>query len=566
MNMTNKKQTYLFIGFSLLCTLAFAYPYLIKDFLPLEHDTLFHLSRIEGLAQSFKDGELIARIYPYKNLSFGYASPLFYSDFFLIIPAILYNLGLGIASCYKLVILVSTFLSCYFAMRLVFKITNHHYAPYIAGVLYLFNNYRISDVYVRGALGEVMGFIFLPIVLLGIYYVLYDNHKDWKYLVIGFGGLALTHNITFVLACILFIFFILFRLKFLLQNKNRFISILKAATITFLLTAFFTLPMLEQLKSQEMYLNYYTSSSSLTGSTLPIWKYFVNTTVFGFGSNDMSKELSMLLNVGYFLMIVPLYYLFKKKKDNPFIMHCTFIGYLLLLLPIDLLPWKYFYMFSLIQFPWRLLMISSLCLMIPASLIPFEFKFNKQITTFTVITLLLFEGLWHIQPVLNRDFGITSKTQYSELLDGSIVDPFYSAHYVRVELAGADYLPVNSPDFRQIQAVITDINSNPVSASSSRKGTTLSLNYLTPNQTYILPVTYYKGYQVYSIEPENDTLTKVLTYQADNSFVAFDANDSSSYVLKYVPTFIQYSSLFISCITLLGIILFKLKKLLQKND
>ncbi len=62
----------------------------------LEHDTCFHLSRIEGLAQSFKDGIYMPRIYPYKNNNFGYASPLFYCDFFfLIIPALLYNAGLS---------------------------------------------------------------------------------------------------------------------------------------------------------------------------------------------------------------------------------------------------------------------------------------------------------------------------------------------------------------------------------------------------------------------------------------------------------------------------------------
>lgn len=562
--MNNRKRNLLFIAFSILCTLVFVYPYLVKDFLPLEHDTLFHLSRIEGLAQSFKDGEFIARIYPYKNMSFGYASPLFYSDFFLIIPALLYNFGMSIVTCYKLILLITTFLSCFFAMKLVSKISLNEFAPYLGGVLYLFNNYRITDVYVRGALGEVMGFIFLPLVLLGIYYLLYDDETKWHYLVFGFGGLALTHNITFVLACILFLFFIILRFKFLLQNKNRIKSILYAVLITFLLTAFFTLPMLEQLKSQDFYLNYYTSSSSMTSYTLPLWKYFTNTTVFGYGSNDMSKELSMILNIGYFLMFVPLLYLLKKKKDQPFVLHCLIIGYILLLLPINLLPWNYFFMFSLIQFPWRLLMISSLCLIIPASIAPFQFNWNKKIIALSCIGILLLEGIWHILPVMNRTSGITSKTEYSQLIDGSMIDPFYSATYVRVELAGADYLPSGSPDYRYITTEVTDENQVPVHSIQTRKGTTLTIDNLEPNRTYILPVTYYKGYQVYSVNNETNKLEKIKTYQAPNTLVGFDGNNSSSYVLKYVPTFIQTSSLFISIFTLFVIIVIKLKKSLHK--
>ena len=68
-------------------TCLLMYPYLIRDLLPIEHDTFFHLSRIENLSLSIREGQFLPAVYPYENGGFGYASPLFYSDVLLIIPA-----------------------------------------------------------------------------------------------------------------------------------------------------------------------------------------------------------------------------------------------------------------------------------------------------------------------------------------------------------------------------------------------------------------------------------------------------------------------------------------------
>ena len=72
--------------FFLLCALGlallFVLPWLMKDQLGIEHDTFFHLSRIEGMARSLQAGHFPPYIYPYKNNGFGYAAPLFYCDLF----------------------------------------------------------------------------------------------------------------------------------------------------------------------------------------------------------------------------------------------------------------------------------------------------------------------------------------------------------------------------------------------------------------------------------------------------------------------------------------------------
>ena len=70
------------------------FPYLTNN-LGLEHDTMFHLSRIEGYAKAISNFDFIPNIYPLKNDGFGYGSPMFYSDILLLFPAILYNLNIS---------------------------------------------------------------------------------------------------------------------------------------------------------------------------------------------------------------------------------------------------------------------------------------------------------------------------------------------------------------------------------------------------------------------------------------------------------------------------------------
>ncbi|NLC96540.1 MAG: YfhO family protein, partial [Erysipelotrichaceae bacterium] len=196
--MKNKNYLITFI-ICLIITSFFLFPYIINNKLPLEHDTLFHLSRIEGYANALKHYDFIPRIYPLKNDGFGYASPLFYCDIFLLFPSLMYNLGFSLTTSYKFLIFFSTLFSCYSMYLLVHTITRNKYSAIISTIAYTFSNYHISDVYVRSSLGEILALIFFPLVLLGIYELFYTNKPKYIYLIIGFSGLLLSHNISFLL-------------------------------------------------------------------------------------------------------------------------------------------------------------------------------------------------------------------------------------------------------------------------------------------------------------------------------------------------------------------------------
>ena len=549
--------------YALLLTVLFCWPYLFRDFLNIGHDTFFHLSRIQGLAEAISRGDWFPAVYPYKNNGFGYASPLFYSDFFLVLPALLYNAGLNLAACYKLVIFACTFCSCLAMMHLIARVSDHASAVYLGGFLYLFSNYRITDVYVRGALGEVMAMIFLPLLLAALYDLLdRQDTAHWLNLALASAGLVLCHNLTFLFGMIMLLLMLLcYRRKL---TKEVFLAGCKAMGTAFLLTAFFTLPMIEQLGSQAFYLSYYASSSDLGSQAMRLWQYFANTTVFGMGGNTYPEDATMLENIGWFLTFAPLlYFLLPKnwRQAHPFVRRCLILGYVFLILPSDLIPWDSLAVFRVIQFPWRLMTIAAVFLCVPAAVcLPVLLKKEEHLIVFALIAVLSAEGIWHLLPVLTQTFGITSQTVYSDITSGNLIDPYYSAFYVRVECAGGDYLPIGSPDFREYSTCIKDGSGNDIACSYSKQGNSLSFTLDADKQgrTVILPLTYYKGYQVYALN--GGARQAVSTLESADCMVSFVSTGAGTYICRYVPTLTQTVSRWISLFAFLLIIV-----LHQKN-
>src|SRR5699024_5520562 len=79
------------------------------DFLYTGHDLRFHCYRIWAAAQALADGQFPVRMFTDGFHGYGAATPLYYCDLFLYIPALLYNAFLPLQTCYQIyVLLVNT--------------------------------------------------------------------------------------------------------------------------------------------------------------------------------------------------------------------------------------------------------------------------------------------------------------------------------------------------------------------------------------------------------------------------------------------------------------------------
>ena len=202
------KNIYKIIIFSFLSIALLASIPFFKDTSRAGYDTIFHFSRIEGMARSILDGTWFPKVYPYKLNGYGYVSPTFYCDFLLIIPALIYNSGLSIIKTYKLTMFILSVLSGISIGYTISKISNKKFAPYLGIMLYVLSQYRLLNIYVRGALGELFGFVFFPLIILGAKSILFDSRPKIIYLIVAFSGLVLSQYFFFMGCILLAIIFI----------------------------------------------------------------------------------------------------------------------------------------------------------------------------------------------------------------------------------------------------------------------------------------------------------------------------------------------------------------------
>lgn len=513
---------------ALIVTCVFCFPYLRNSFLYIGHDHFFHLSRITGMADALSRGDLLPLIYPYKNNGFGYAGPTFYCDLLLIPFALLYLCGIALSTTYKIVIFTATlaaYLSMYYCLKQMFgKSMNAH----IVAILYTFANYHLVNVYIRGALGEIFALIFFPLVFLGLYQILVQKKSSCTTLCAGITGLILSHNISFVFGMIPVLLYTCIFSGDLRVSQLR--TIFRALAWAFLLTAWYTLPMLEQLRQQKLIVHFYAANLALESQAMNLHDYMTNT---------LASPLDFHTNLGWFLPLlsVPVFFLrIRSRKVHLFILTTAVLGWICFLLPAELIPWDKLVHLRFIQFPWRLMILAlpAFCIC-TCALFTYAKGMRNAIVTLGITLLILINTGFHIHGLCSDawDFGITSGTTYEDILAGEVIDPYFSATYMRVELAGGEYLPLYTADFRDYPPVIRNSNGEKLPVSYTKNGNTLSFQL--PEEykdtSLVLPLTWYKGYQVQT--RKNGTWVNVPTFRSDHAFVLFTAEDAGDYRCIY---------------------------------
>lgn len=157
------------------------------------HDTAFHLARLESIYQGLRAGEFPVRIGSAQKAGFGSLSATMYPQLFLYPFALLRFAGISLMLCYKL-LTVSINIGCslitYYAVK---NICHSEKTGILVSILYTFSLYRLTNVYLRSALGENLAMTFIPLVLWGIYEVLWGNDKKWPLLALGMSAVLQSH-------------------------------------------------------------------------------------------------------------------------------------------------------------------------------------------------------------------------------------------------------------------------------------------------------------------------------------------------------------------------------------
>ena len=253
----------------LIFTLFSTYLYFYKG-LNTGDDFFYHLGNIMDEYKTILDGEKLSPISGNLIAGLGVGNRLFYSPLSHFSVALmtlflkLFNGSMFLA--YKLVVIITVFISGVFMYRFMMHITkNSKVASLIAATCFILYPYRMFDAFCRLAFAETYAIAFLPLFFMGLYDVC--HFKDNKINVIAFievifGGaiLYLSHNITALYAYLAGIIYLLCNIKNIIKLFKNKRYILYCGVSVILLIGIASFAFVSQFELLSM--NYYNVSDS----------------------------------------------------------------------------------------------------------------------------------------------------------------------------------------------------------------------------------------------------------------------------------------------------------------
>lgn len=338
-----------------------------KETLNLTHDVYFHLARIENIVSGLEMGDFPVRLGGYSYNGYGAITSVFYPDVFLY-PLALMRMGGAsqtyVMNVYYVAVNIVTAACMYVCAKRIF---GNRWAGVFASILYLLADYRISNVFTRTTVGEMTAMAFMPLFVLGLWEVVLGDKRRWRVLTFGAASVFLCHLISTVLCAIIAVVFCLVYIRRIVR-EGRLAAIGKAALSTVLLCAF-------QLAPFIMYSAQGVNASSLKADVVSSALEPAQLFVLGEGTlNPWPKNSHILyfsVEIGLPLIIcaaMALYAIVLCEKRGG---AEKLAGLLLLggvgfaLVSTTLFPWEKANILtdgaiSYIQFPWRLLMLTTL--------------------------------------------------------------------------------------------------------------------------------------------------------------------------------------------------------------
>ncbi len=546
----NEIDFFLLIFFSLILSI----PYLLPDSYSHAEDLFFHLSRIEGIAEGIRAGYFPVRNELFWLKNYGYGTGYFYPDLFLYFPVLLRLLGFSLLSCYKIFIIFCTFLSLisiYLTTKVIFE---NRYAGLATSIIFGFCTYRCIAVFYRAAAGEAQAFIFFPLIVLGIYYLLNGRPDRWWIFGAGFWGLLSCHIISLTLAgCLTFVYFLV-RIRTILKDRSIVTGILKAFFLTILLGAGFWLPMLEQMNGNSLNMNILVSSKvgGLIKNNVSAAK---NLLIF-FHDWKYDADYSRAVYPGWVFLAIPFLRIIlfvQKKKVHKAADIMLAAGIVLMICSTDLFPWKYIVWFiNRIQFSWRLLALVSVLLPICGGL--YYAELNRSSRSFAAPGILVI-----VCAVCS--FQIYRDT----ILNRTVPEDRFIMQDNRV--AGMEYLPSG------LRAEFIDKNRDTVGkdpsdveiTSHKRSGLSFTFSYQyagdEPLLRFTVPLIRYYGYKGTYTSPDGET-TPVPVDRSENGLALVQLPNSSGGTIRvaYHKTGFEKAGEIISLLTMFCGIFFVIQK------
>lgn len=533
------------------------YPYL-NNRIFYAHDLPYHLNRILSMTENIKTGDFLSLIHSRVLNNLGYANGIFYPQLFMYIPAILMAItGIHVLTVYKIFLIIITFftfLAMYYSVKNIFGKKS---IAFFAGIIYTFSLYRLTDIYVRGAIGELLAFIFIPIIVYGLYEIIFGENKKWWITVFGICGLAYSHLLSFVLIIPFILIICLLNIDKIVKDKKKLKNLIIAAILSVLITIAFFGPMLEQKIAYRFHIDNNTvdSPEELKNRANSLSMTLNSKVIGGYATNSSEDAGCMSEGIGIVLLLCAGLFILRKNlsyKENRFEIQLYIIGLITLFMTTKLFPWDKLNYINIIQFPFRLNVFPCITFSIVGANTVYEiFQRKDEIVELMCILVMLF----NVYILSNTDINFNSVRffTYESLVEG-----------VDQEIASKEYLPEETDLEELNDCTLYNINDKETKLNFNQIGNKITFEYENKDldMQINIPLLYYKGYTA-QIEDENGIKTKLeTTKNEENGFVLVtgDKSLSGTITVKYEMTIVQIICYIISSISIVGLIIYITKK------
>lgn len=439
----------------------------VKGYFGVSDD--LHIGWLFEMDRAVRSGQFPPRFVP--DLSFGFGYPLFSFVYPLpfYIAETFHLIGFSLVSSIKLVFGLSIPVSMYLMYKLLRYFMPEDFS--LAGaVLYVYAPYRALEMFVRGTIGEIVAFVFFPLIILS-FLKLTSGEKSLKWVGItglSVAGLVLSHNIMAYMFMPFLVLLVVARIIWITINKKQaIINCLKAISLGLLSSIYFWFPAIfeSRLMKYDTVFNFYDHYPALKQFITPYW---------GYGASVPGNYDTMSFYMGMTGIIVvllgSLLYIIKRKKFTK--EESLFIGWSIVVVLISIFMmnfrsawfWRNLPLLPYFQFPWRFL--AMITLFSPFFLIVFHKLSGFKLFKF-VPFLVIFASLY-----LNFNYFKTS-----EYLGR--MDDYYINRYVPYPSASPEYLKTSEEYLRLPKETEVRPNKNYPRAYSEVGGVKLEIKETT---------------------------------------------------------------------------------------
>lgn len=358
---------------------------IIPATIPLYQPGLFeahdytHVARLAELDRTVRAGHFPPRWA--ENFGFGYGMPLF--SFYAPLP---YYVGLlfhWVGASYLLSIKLLFWTTFYASFMVMYFLARSYTKPayaYLAAGMFIYVPYRAVDVYVRGALGELWGIIFIALGLFCFSKLLSSKHMHRGWIAASsftISGLVLSHNLMMMMGIPLLLIFGLGQI--LMYGKNDWKSLFCRLMISFILgvgmAAYFIGPAILEKGSTSV--DRLTQEGGEYSHHFVYLRQFIDSP-FGYGGSiegihdgisfEIGKVHLGLLAIGIIFLLFRLPLTKQQQYGLGFGITGSMAAFYLMSFHSEWL-WRIVPFIDYFQFPWRFLVIPMILIPLVAAIV-----------------------------------------------------------------------------------------------------------------------------------------------------------------------------------------------------